>query len=99
MNCDIPSAWGSPAELRPGSQAGVVLRPVTRGAAARVLRAGLDRDWQNPVTSHARQLAQAAALVAGLGVIVAEFFDIGQSRALAWARRLQAAALLAAGRS
>ena len=35
----------------------------------------------------------------GGGVIVAEFFDIGQSRALAWARRLQAAALLAAGRS
>ena len=48
------------------------------------------------MTSRARQLAQAAALVAGLGVIVAEFFDIGQSRALAWARRPQAAALLAA---
>jgi len=38
-------------------------------------------DYQDPVTSRARQLAQAAALVAGFGQIVAEFFDIGQSRA------------------
>ena len=53
-------------------------------------------DWQDPVTSRARQRDQAAALVAGHGVIVAEFFDAGQSRTLAWARRLQAAALVAA---
>jgi hypothetical protein len=46
--------------------------------------------------SRARQREQAAALVAGRGRIVAEFFDIGQSRALAWARRPQAAALVAA---
>ena len=53
-------------------------------------------DWQDPVTSRARQLSQAGALVAGHGRIVAEFFDIGQSRTLAWARRPQAAALAAA---
>ena len=53
-------------------------------------------DWQDPLTSRARQVAQAAALVAGFGVIVAEFFDIGQSRAVAWACRPQAAALVAA---
>jgi site-specific DNA recombinase len=53
-------------------------------------------DHQDPVTSLARQQAQAAALVAGHGRIVAEFFDIGQSRTLAWARRPQAAALVAA---
>ena len=47
------------------------------------------------MTSRARQLGQAAALVAGHGRIVAEFFDIGQSRTLAWARRPQAAALVA----
>ena len=35
-------------------------------------------------------------LVAGHGVIVAEFFDCGESRTLAWARRPQAAALVAA---
>ena len=53
-------------------------------------------DHQDPVTSQARQLHQARTLVAGQGQIVAEFFDIGQSRTLAWARRPQAAALVAA---
>jgi site-specific DNA recombinase len=53
-------------------------------------------DWQDPVTSQARQLDQATALVAGSGVIMAEFFDVGESRTLAWARRPQAAALVAA---
>ena len=52
-------------------------------------------DWQDPVTSRARQLQQAVMLVAGHGVIVAEFFDIGESRTLPWARRPQAAALVA----
>ena len=40
-------------------------------------------DYQDPVTSRARQRDQAGAL-AGHGHIVAEFFDIGQSRTLAW---------------
>jgi site-specific DNA recombinase len=53
-------------------------------------------DWQDPVTSRARQRDQAAALVAGHGRIVAEFFDSGYSRTLPWARRPQAAALVAA---
>src|SRR2546423_3022811 len=53
-------------------------------------------DWQDPVTSRARQLQQAVMLVAGQGTIVAEFFDYGQSRTLAWPRRPQAAALMAA---
>ena len=35
------------------------------------------------MTSQARQWDQAGALVAGHGQIVAEFFDIGQSRTLA----------------
>lgn len=52
-------------------------------------------DHQDPATSLARQQEQAAALVAGRGQIVAEFFDVGQSRTLAWARRPQAAALVA----
>ena len=55
----------------------------------------LTEDYQDPVTSRARQFDQAGALVAGHGRIVAEFFDIGQSRTLAWARRPQAAALVA----
>jgi DNA invertase Pin-like site-specific DNA recombinase len=53
-------------------------------------------DWQDPVTSQARQLAQAAALTAGYGRITGEYFDAGQSRVLPWARRPQAAALVAA---
>jgi site-specific DNA recombinase len=52
-------------------------------------------DWQDPVTSRARQLQQAIMLTAGRGVIVAEFFDAGESRVLPWARRPQAAALVA----
>jgi site-specific DNA recombinase len=53
-------------------------------------------DWQDPVTSRARQLEQAGALVRGHGHVVAEFFDAGQSRTVAWGRRPQAAALIAA---
>jgi DNA invertase Pin-like site-specific DNA recombinase len=52
-------------------------------------------DWQDPVTSRARQREQAGALARGHGVIVAEFFDAGQSRTVAWGRRPQAAALVA----
>ena len=39
-------------------------------------------DWQDPVTSRARQREQAGALVRGHGQIVAEFFDVGQTRKL-----------------
>src|ERR1700674_2936258 len=46
-------------------------------------------DWQDPVTSRARQREQAGALVRGHGVIVDEFFDVGESRTVAWARRPQ----------
>ena len=52
-------------------------------------------DWQDPVISRARQREQAEALVRGHGVIVAEFFDAGQSRTVAWGRRPEAAALVA----
>ena len=48
-------------------------------------------DWQGPVTSRARQLQQAVMLIGGHRVIVAEFFDAGESRTLPWARRAQAA--------
>jgi site-specific DNA recombinase len=52
-------------------------------------------DWQDPVTSRARQREPAEALVRGHGQIVAELFDVGQSRTVAWARRPQSAALVA----
>ncbi|MDQ2812925.1 MAG: recombinase family protein [Actinomycetota bacterium] len=52
-------------------------------------------DWQDPVTSRARQREQAEMLVRGHGVIVAELFDVGESRTVAWPRRPQAGALVA----
>jgi len=52
-------------------------------------------DWQDPVMSRARQREQAGALVRGHGQIVAEFFDVGLTRKLAWACRPQSAALVA----
>ena len=52
-------------------------------------------DWQDPVTSRARQREQAEALVRGHGQIVADFFDVGESRKLAWACRSQSATLVA----
>jgi site-specific DNA recombinase len=76
-----------------------------RHRAAEQVRGGLrfafygrvsTEDHQDPVTSRARKRAQAAALMAGDGRILAEFFDAGQSRTLAWARRPQAAALVVA---
>jgi site-specific DNA recombinase len=47
-------------------------------------------DWQDPVPSRARQRQQAGVLVAGHGMMVAEFFDCGESRTLPWPRRPQA---------
>ncbi|MER6083431.1 recombinase family protein [Streptomyces sp. NPDC001833] len=52
-------------------------------------------DHQDPATSQAWQLLGAQALVSGHGRIVSEFFDTGRSRTIPWARRPQAAALLA----
>ncbi|GGZ04254.1 recombinase family protein [Streptomyces poonensis] len=53
-------------------------------------------DHQDPATSRAWQLLRAQALVSGHGRNVAEFFDVGRSRTLPWARPPEAAALLAA---
>ncbi|HEY7260422.1 MAG TPA: recombinase family protein [Trebonia sp.] len=47
------------------------------------------------MTSRARQREQAGVLAAGHGTIAAEFFDCGETRTLPWARRPQAAALVA----
>jgi site-specific DNA recombinase len=71
-------------------------RRASAGAAAvRVYGRVSTEDWQDPVTSRARQREQAEALVRGHGQIVAERFDVGESRTVAWARRPRAAALVA----
>ncbi|HET9254527.1 MAG TPA: recombinase family protein [Pseudonocardiaceae bacterium] len=54
-------------------------------------------DNQDPETSHGWQVSNARKFVEPLGgTVVAEFFDIGQSRSVPWERRDQAARLLAA---
>ncbi|MGW3571508.1 recombinase family protein [Streptomyces sp. NPDC000941] len=53
-------------------------------------------DHQDPATSRSWQLLRAQALACGHERIVAEFFDIGRSRTVPWARRPEAAAFLAA---
>ncbi len=54
-------------------------------------------DQQDPASSKAWQLARATSIIepAG-GVVVAQFFDIGQSRSLPWKRRPESASLLEA---
>ncbi len=53
-------------------------------------------EHQDPVSSAAWQREAAEVLVAGRGVIVAEYFDAGCSRRLPWRDRPEAASLLAA---
>ena len=53
-------------------------------------------DQQDPEASRSWQIARARALSERHGEIVAEFFDIGQSRSIPWKRRPQAALLLEA---
>ncbi|GAA2052154.1 hypothetical protein GCM10009839_69300 [Catenulispora yoronensis] len=53
-------------------------------------------DLQSPVESRSWQLERASALVASFGEIVADFFDVGQSRATSWLRRPESCRLLEA---
>jgi len=83
---DVLTSWAQNLSGRAGKRE--VLRLVFCGRVS-------TEDWQDPVTSRARQREQAEALVRGHGQIVAELFDAGESRTVAWARRPQAAALVA----
>ena len=51
-------------------------------------------DQQDPTSSRGWQLARSTALIEQHGVVVAEYFDVGQSRSLPWKRRPEAARLL-----
>lgn len=57
-------------------------------------------DQQDPTSSKQWQMSRAQSIIepAG-GVVVAEFFDIGQSRSLPWKRRPESASLLEAFKS
>ena len=85
---DVLTSWAENISGRAGKRARGVLRFLFYGRVS-------TEDWQDPVTSRARQREQAEALVRGHGQIVAELFDVGESRTVAWARRPQAAALVA----
>lgn len=52
-------------------------------------------DNQEPEASRARQLAKARAILPPGYEIIAEYFDIGDSRSLPWARRPETGRLLA----
>ena len=67
------AAWAGQSRRRqPGVQARGGLRFAFYGRVS-------TEDWQDPVTSRARQREQAEALVRRHGIIAAEFFDAGQS--------------------
>lgn len=55
-------------------------------------------DQQDPASSRNWQLARSRQIIEPDGEIVAEFFDVGQSRSLPWKRRPEAARLLDAFR-
>ena len=86
---DVLAAWAEGVGRREGMRSRGCLRFAFYGRVS-------TKDWQDPVTSRARQLRQAVMLIGGHGVIMTEFFDAGESRTLPWARRAEAAALVAA---
>lgn len=56
---------------------------------------GSTEDRQDPASSRAWQLSRATSLIDGHdAIVVAEYFDIGQSRSLPWQRRPEASRLL-----
>ena len=89
VGADVLAAWAASTAQRAGQPPGGGLRFAFYGRVS-------TEDWQDPVTSRARQREQAGLLASGHGKIVAEFFDSGRSRTLPWPRRPQAAALVAA---
>ncbi|MEV0082888.1 recombinase family protein [Saccharopolyspora sp. NPDC050642] len=57
------------------------------------------KEFQDLETSFSWQFEVAEETIAGRGVIVAEYFDVGCSRRWSWSKRRYAAALLAAAQS
>src|SRR5450631_1679000 len=91
--------WAAPPPWR--TQVSATLPPPEAEGNAPVRRFAFNgrvstEDNQDPEASRNWQLSRSRALIepAG-GIIVAEYFDIGQSRSLPWPRRPQAAQLLA----
>ena len=103
-----PSATGGRAAAGPPGCAGALATPMNAApldpgpqATAPVKRFAFKgrvstEDNQDPEASRDWQISRSRALIESAGgIIVAEYFDIGQSRSLPWARRPRAAQLLA----
>jgi hypothetical protein len=67
---DVLGSWAEKLSGGAGKRARGVVRFAFYGQVS-------TEDWQDPVTSRARQLQRAVMLAAGAGVITAEFFDAG----------------------
>src|SRR2546423_15112195 len=76
---DVLGSWAEKLNGHATKRSGGCLRFVFYGRVS-------TEDWQDPVTSRARQLQQAGMPGAGQGTVGAGVFDCGQSPTLAWAR-------------
>lgn len=74
----------------PAAQIQAAPRPLRFAFAGRVST----EDLQSPEDSRLWQLRRARDIVRGRGEIVAEYFDIGQSRTVSWLRRPESTRLL-----
>lgn len=91
MSSENPDQWAALDELLGLEAVGEV--PAAGAGVGRLAFYGRcsTEDNQDPRTSHAWQLAEAKRFVEPLGAdVVAEYFDIGESRSLPWERRSQA---------
>lgn len=85
-----------PEPHRPAERPGFRGRAGFRMVCGSLLRPVSTEDYQDPVTLRQWQWANATELITGKGTVVAEYFDVGFTRRLAWSRRPRAAALLEA---
>ena len=96
MSGDVAGSWGTLDELL-GMEALAEEATSGSGGVGRLAFYGRcsAEDNQDPRTSLAWQLGEAQRFVEPLGgVVVAEYFDIGQSRSLPWKRREKAGQIL-----
>src|SRR5271155_6129464 len=82
---DVPGSWAEKLSGHASKRSRGVVRFAFYGRVS-------TEDWQDPVTSRARQLQQALMLAAGAGGITAGVFGSGESPESPQGRRPQAAA-------
>jgi DNA invertase Pin-like site-specific DNA recombinase len=98
------AAAGIPAAAFAGLRGRFAAVAARRGQGGLIMRFAFygrvsTEDQQDPEASRNWQLGRAKALVDKHGEIVAQYFDVGQSRSIPWKRRPEATRLLAAMRN